>query len=220
MEKKKLEIEINIPFFCGFYESPLYNSDTLYYEVDENLDEYKEMFGDDVTSDDFDIEWDEYRKDCCKEYIESFLECCPDFVESAEYSELVSPAYYNFETDKLYANVVLSEDWREKILSFMETNKDWVAEKIKKDWTSYDGFLSFMDNTYEDWLNRFKTEEDIRPLIDSQLEACGVEYFDFLLMHAQNAKNFEFFKYSLQRMHPVSIISGWISRSIRPAPCR
>ena len=121
------------------------------------------MFGDDVTSDDFDIEWDEYRKDCCKEYIESFLECCPDFVESAEYSELVSPAYYNFETDKLYANVVLQEDWREKILSFMETNKDWVAEKIKKDWTSYDGFLSFMDNTYEDWLNRFKTEEDIDP---------------------------------------------------------
>ena len=40
----------------------------------------------------------------------------------------------------------------------------------------------------------FKKEEDIRPLIDSQLEACGVEYFDFLLMHAQNAKNFEFFK--------------------------
>ena len=40
----------------------------------------------------------------------------------------------------------------------------------------------------------FKCEEDIRPLIDSQLEACGVEYFDFLLMHAQNAKNFEFFK--------------------------
>ena len=40
----------------------------------------------------------------------------------------------------------------------------------------------------------FKSEEDIRPLIDSQLEACGVEFFDFLLMHAQNAKNFEFFK--------------------------
>ena len=40
----------------------------------------------------------------------------------------------------------------------------------------------------------FKTEEDIRPLIDLQLETCGVEYFDFLLMHAQNAKNFEFFK--------------------------
>ena len=40
----------------------------------------------------------------------------------------------------------------------------------------------------------FSKEEDIRPLIDMQLETCGVEYFDFLLMHAQNAKNFEFFK--------------------------
>ena len=40
----------------------------------------------------------------------------------------------------------------------------------------------------------FKCQEDIRPLLDSQLEACGVDYFDFYLMHAQNAKNFEFFK--------------------------
>ena len=40
----------------------------------------------------------------------------------------------------------------------------------------------------------FKSEEDIRPLIDSQLETCGVEYFDFLLMHAQNADNFKFYK--------------------------
>ena len=40
----------------------------------------------------------------------------------------------------------------------------------------------------------FKCEEDIRPLIDLQLKTCGVEYFDFLLMHAQNAENFEFFK--------------------------
>ena len=31
----------------------------------------------------------------------------------------------------------------------------------------------------------FKTEADIRPLFQSQLEACGVDYFDFYLMHAQ-----------------------------------
>ena len=30
----------------------------------------------------------------------------------------------------------------------------------------------------------FENEEDIRPLFASQLEACGVEYFDFYLMHA------------------------------------
>ncbi len=40
----------------------------------------------------------------------------------------------------------------------------------------------------------FKKQEDIRPLFASQLEACGVDYFDFYLMHAQNATNFVQFK--------------------------
>ena len=40
----------------------------------------------------------------------------------------------------------------------------------------------------------FKKQEDIRPFFQSQLEACGVEYFDFYLMHAQGADNFAFFK--------------------------
>ena len=40
----------------------------------------------------------------------------------------------------------------------------------------------------------FKKEEDIRPFFASQLEACGVDYFDFYLMHAQSAENFQFFK--------------------------
>ena len=40
----------------------------------------------------------------------------------------------------------------------------------------------------------FKTQEDIRPFFQSQLESCGVEHFDFYLMHAQGVGNFEFFK--------------------------
>ena len=40
----------------------------------------------------------------------------------------------------------------------------------------------------------FKTGADIRPFFESQLEACGVDYFDFYLMHAQNADNFKKFK--------------------------
>lgn len=40
----------------------------------------------------------------------------------------------------------------------------------------------------------FKKEEEIRPFFESQLAACGVEYFDFYLMHAQNEEIFKFFK--------------------------
>ena len=40
----------------------------------------------------------------------------------------------------------------------------------------------------------FKTESEIRPLFESQLAACGVEYFDFYLMHAQGAVNYNHFQ--------------------------
>ena len=40
----------------------------------------------------------------------------------------------------------------------------------------------------------FNKEEDVRPFFESQLKACGVEYFDFYLMHAQDRNNFEKYK--------------------------
>lgn len=40
----------------------------------------------------------------------------------------------------------------------------------------------------------FNSQEEIRPLFQKQLEACGVEYFDFYLMHAQNKDVFEKYK--------------------------
>ncbi len=43
-------------------------------------------------------------------------------------------------------------------------------------------------------MDYFHKQEDIRPLFDSQLEACGVDYFDFYLMHAQGADIFQHFK--------------------------
>ena len=39
----------------------------------------------------------------------------------------------------------------------------------------------------------FKSEEEIRPFFESQLKACGVDYFDFYLMHAQSEEIFKYF---------------------------
>lgn len=40
----------------------------------------------------------------------------------------------------------------------------------------------------------FRSEEEIRPFFEQQLALCGVEYFDFYLMHAQTKQTFAFFK--------------------------
>ena len=42
--------------------------------------------------------------------------------------------------------------------------------------------------------NYFQSEADIRPFFQSQLDACGVDYFDFYLMHAQGASNYPHYK--------------------------
>ena len=42
--------------------------------------------------------------------------------------------------------------------------------------------------------NSFKCREDIRPFFETQLELCGVEYFDFYLMHTQHSGNYDHYK--------------------------
>lgn len=40
----------------------------------------------------------------------------------------------------------------------------------------------------------FKSADDIRPLFEKQLASCGVDYFDFYLMHAQGRTNYDHFR--------------------------
>lgn len=42
--------------------------------------------------------------------------------------------------------------------------------------------------------NHFTRQEEIRPLFESQLEICGVDYFDFYLMHSQDKLLFAKYK--------------------------
>ncbi len=49
----------------------------------------------------------------------------------------------------------------------------------------------------------FETEDEIRPLFKKQLEACGVDYFDFYFMHAQSATLYE--KYTRTRAYETAL---------------
>lgn len=49
-----------------------------------------------------------------------------------------------------------------------------------------------LTNKLSSW--HFNSQEEILPLFQSQLDACGVDYFDFYLMHSQNRPSFEKYK--------------------------
>lgn len=40
----------------------------------------------------------------------------------------------------------------------------------------------------------FKTTEDIKPFLEKQLKWCGVDYFDYYLMHAQDRNSYDHFQ--------------------------
>ena len=47
-------------------------------------------------------------------------------------------------------------------------------------------------NKISEWF--VKTEEDVLPFFEKQLETCGVDYFDFYLCHAVSSDNYEKYK--------------------------
>ena len=53
-------------------------------------------------------------------------------------------------------------------------------------------------------ITQFEKEEEILPLFESQLERCGVEYFDFYLFHAVSAPRHERFK----QLNAYEIVKG------------
>lgn len=161
-------MNIELPFFPGFYESDLENSDTSYWAIKEELEYYQKEYAYDnhdeqaiysqLTEDDLDFNYKDYEKDVRDAWVESFRGRVPEFVLSVEGVEMTSPRYYNFETDRLWADIELSEDWMDKVRAFMDENKDWLRERIKEDWTSYDGFASFMSNNFDD--TRWDDDDD------------------------------------------------------------
>jgi hypothetical protein len=148
-----MKINIELPFFPGFYESDLENSDTSYWAIKEELDYYRndcETPCKELTEDDFDFNYSDYEKDVREQWVEGFRDNAPEFVVSVENVEMTSPKYYNFSTDKLWADIELKDGWEDDVRKFMDENADWLRKRIKDDWTSYDGFMSFMSNNFGD----------------------------------------------------------------------
>lgn len=155
-----MKVHIELPFFPGFYESDLENSDTSYWAIKEELEYYQNEYAynnpdeqaiySQLTEDDLDFNYEDYEKDVRDAWIESFRSRVPDFVLSVEDAKMVSPKYYNYDTDRVYADVELRDDWMDAVREFMVENADWLRKRIEDDWTSYDGFISFMSNNLDD----------------------------------------------------------------------
>ncbi len=160
-----MKVNIELPFFPGFYESDLENSDTPYWAIKEELQYYREECDTpckELTEDDLDFDYKGYEEEVRNAWVDGFRERMPEIVSSLEGVEMTSPRYYNFETDRLWADVELRDDWMDEMRHFIASNYDWLKERIHEDWTSYDGFMSFMENDVDKWEEHLFREQDGR----------------------------------------------------------
>lgn len=152
--------------FAGFYESYLYNSDTLY-----NVNQGRDDNDPELDIDD----WDDYCKDvgamcvdCLNEYIGD--EHCP--IKKLTFKGIASPKYYNFETDRLICDV---EYDRTALIDYcFSKHRKEFDEYLKENFTSYDGFISFVpNNVAEFWQDRDDSKN-----IDVMIEFVLLDYLD------------------------------------------
>jgi hypothetical protein len=138
-----MKIETYCPLFPGFYN-------TIFEPNEDNEIEYHNQENDtDLSYDDFEFDYADYRERIASTFVESFEINFQDIMPvKIDYQSISSPQYYNFSNDSLNIEVDLDFD---KFMQIVNENKEELREYIRENYTSYDGFNSFHSNDIEDW---------------------------------------------------------------------
>lgn len=142
----------SLVIFMGFYESELYNSDTEYY-LNENLKNSENPIN-------YEIDFDTYTLAISKKATELLSDFCindDNIIKKMEYKTTYSPKYYNFETDKLNIQVDFNLT---KLKQFIKKHKADFNLYLHENFTSYDGFWSFIENNYRDFIIQYQTDKN------------------------------------------------------------
>ena len=136
--------------FMGFYESFLYNSDTEYY-INENLKDE-----DEEHPEGYEIDFKTYTQEIAQKAVYILEEFCINddkIIKSMNFKYLYSPRYYNYDTDRL--NIEINVDLR-KLKAFINHNKKDFNLYLKDNFTSYDGFTSYVENNFTAFKEQYK----------------------------------------------------------------
>lgn len=152
---KNLVNEIFLPSFQGFYDSVWSPEwEVIIYDLNER--------GITLT-DDWEID-EQYYTDLAREYVSYLQEVYRNELGvdiTLEFTELVRPREYNFTTDKIYCNLYCNnvKKFTERINTLIAENYDAVGEYIRKNHSSYSGFISFMSADVNDWLDKWLEDD-------------------------------------------------------------
>jgi len=138
-------METAIPFM-GFYETIHHDrvADSISNELFGKM--YEEVESDDEL-DQMQPLWKPREVEYCREYTRLISEALEI---PLTFKEMISPREYNFRTDRIFAEI--SKEDLEKLKE--RVDYEMMKARVKEEFTSYDGFTSFYDNDYDNWLKQ------------------------------------------------------------------
>lgn len=158
--------QYNTDIFEGFYNSYLLNDDMISdIEYSDRLEGYlKEDQNYDIDN----IE--DYKKEVATNTVHFLYESLEnhDILKSMELKKVYSPKYYNYETDSLIIDVDI--DMKKLEDHCFNLKKDAFNKYLKDNFTSHDGFISYISNNVidfkEDYKNSTSKDLEINSMID------------------------------------------------------
>ena len=169
--------------FEGFYESALFNSDSEYY-LSENLESPHEI-----------KDFDKFQNTVGKRIADEVYYPCfceeDSVVTDLDFVGIDSPRYYNFTTDKIILDVEVD---LKKLEDFCFTdNGDDFNKYLEDNFTSYDGFHSFVKNNRVGFYLDYKNDE-------SEKERClnvMLEYYFTKRILSEDEESFKVQMYEI-----------------------
>jgi hypothetical protein len=176
MKRNKAMHEINVPFFPGFYGSPMEYATN--YELESHVDYLADLQSDDesypegfLKLSEFDqaktlekysdklyssVDWTSAHKAMATDWVETML----NYVETetgikfcaSSNVDLVSPREYNFSTDRVFVKIRYSAI-RHMYKTVMRTvdSRKIMSDMVAQRFTSRSGFISHYKATLTDW---------------------------------------------------------------------
>ncbi len=169
-------IKVNIPNFPWFYESILSSliDSEEEREIEYLIEEWKlkEWSNYNDLMKIISIDYKKEREKISKSYFSLWKQrvapiMAPIWITILEYSGLYSPREYNFSTDSVEFTVEIEY---EKVISFLNENKDDFSKYIERENTSYDWFFSFLSNDFDNYIEEIK-----------QRDVCITQVIDFII---------------------------------------
>lgn len=145
----KVETIIFVPHFPGFYHSYLYSEDADHEEernfIQSEIFDMHEDFPQEVLEKFMEtvnfkmypvkLDYDKYCEDCGKQFAETFGDYLKDKIPSfkIDFMDIQNPAFYNYTTDKVKANVSFEYDeFSEYLKENVQDFQKFLDENVKK----------------------------------------------------------------------------------------